>query len=339
MDNGKGFGRVFRTVRILQPEGIPPVSKQCLDVAILDMHHDWPNLGHDSLVKAVGEIALDLGPFLESTGMCIRVLSYDVRKNHMIPELPGGRLQLYLGSGGPGHIDPHKNDGISEGTQGIREDASWERPLFRLFDAVYRDERSALLAVCHSFGVLCRWAGVARPVLRGPEKGGKSAGVLENVLTAQARRHPWFALLSARLPDGERLRIIDSRLYDLIPNATRYPDGMTPIGHETVSPAGGRGEALTMLEFARDPAGVMPRVFGVNHHPEIRDRLRQRWLLERKFSRGDVPLDWYQERVRTLNQAFSSEESETWFYSLHNTRCFRRCDSTFTGRSGSEPKV
>ena len=88
-------------------------------------------------------------PFLEQAGLAARVLSYDVRSRGMIPEPPGDRLRLYIGTGGPGHIDPRRNDGASEGTQGIVEDPSWEAPLFRLFDAVRADETAALLAVCH----------------------------------------------------------------------------------------------------------------------------------------------------------------------------------------------
>ena len=43
-----------------------------------------------------------------------------------------------------------------------------------------------------------------------------------------------------------------------------------------------------MMEFARDAGGVMPRVFGVNHHPEIVDRSRQMMILraEARARRG-----------------------------------------------------
>jgi hypothetical protein len=171
------FGRVFSCVRVFKPADVPTLDERVVDVAVLDMNCRWPNLGHDLLVRAVGEIAHDLGPLLESAGMHIRVLSYDVRGSLMIPESPGERHRVYLGTGGPGHINPYLNDGISEGTQGIREDASWEAPLFRLFEDIHANDCAVLLAVCHTFGVLCRWSGVAQPALRGSEKGGKSTGI------------------------------------------------------------------------------------------------------------------------------------------------------------------
>jgi hypothetical protein len=57
-----------------------------------------------------------------------------------------------------------------------------------------------------------------------------------------------------------------------------------------------------MMEFARDERGVVPRVFGVNHHPEIVDRSRQRMILEQKKERGEVTEEWYLDRRRLLNQ-------------------------------------
>src|SRR4029079_7982629 len=109
-----------------------------------------------------------------------------------------------LGTGGPGHLDPRRNDGIAPSAQGITEDPSWEEPLFRLFDCIQARPEAALLAVCHSFGILCRWSGVARPVLRGLEKGGKSVGILDNLLTPEALEHPWFPLFSEQLHEHRR---------------------------------------------------------------------------------------------------------------------------------------
>jgi hypothetical protein len=215
-----------------------------------------------------------------------------------------------VGTGGPGHLDPSRNDGTSEGSQGISEDASWEPRAFALLDAIREDEDAALLAVCHSFGVMCRWADVARPVLRDPSKGGKSSGVLENLLTPEALRHPWFSRFAEQLPDRLRLRIVDNRLFDLIPEQRPLPAAFVPIAHETLGVGGPRGEALTMMEFARDRGGLMPRIFGVNHHPEIVDRSRQLMILEKKLERGDVSREWYEERHQILTQAYPDEDSD-----------------------------
>ena len=298
---------VFQYVRVEGPADLPPPEDRVLDVAILDMNHGWPNLGHDSLVHAVLDASCDLIPALEGSGLQVRALSYDVRRKGMVPEGPGGRFAMYIGTGGPGDLDPHRNDGRLEGSQGIEEDPSWEPPLFSLFDAVVRDDHASLLAVCHSFGVMCRWSGVARPALRGPEKGGKSTGVLENILTAEGQRHPWFRRFARELPDHRRLRVVDNRLFDLIPDPARFGPGLVPIARETLGIGGPAGEALTMLEFARDSGGTMPRVFGVNHHPEIVDRSRQLMILQQKLERGEVSREWHLERVEILTRTYPDE--------------------------------
>jgi len=65
-----------------------------------------------------------------------------------------------------------------------------------------------------------------------------------------------------------------------------------------------------MLEFARDRAGVMPRIFGVNHHPEIVDRARQLMILEQKRERGEVSRQWYDERSEILTRTYPDENSD-----------------------------
>ncbi|HEV2854344.1 MAG TPA: hypothetical protein VHC97_16240 [Thermoanaerobaculia bacterium] len=300
----------FEYTRIERPEDLPPADPRIVDVAVLDMNHGWPNLGHDSLVHALLDTACELLPIAEETGVRVRALSFDVRRAGMIPEPPGGRFSVYLGTGGPGHLDPHENDGASEFSQGIHEDPSWQAPLYRLFDRVVDDDMAALLAVCHTFGVMCHWSGLARPVLRGPEKGGKSTGVLENVLAPEAQEHPWFQRFGEELDRGERLRILDNRLFDLIPDGSAFPSSTTPIGWETLGVGGPPGDAITMLEFARDTAGAMPRVFGVNHHPEIVDRARQLVILEQKLERGEVDAQWVAERREVLTRTFPDEDSD-----------------------------
>jgi hypothetical protein len=300
----------FEYVRVERPEDLPAPDPRVVDVAVLDMNHGWPNLGHDCLVHALLDASCELLPLAEATGVRVRALSFDVRSSGMIPEAPGGRFALYLGTGGPGQLDPHANDGATELSQGIREDPSWQAPLYRLFDAILDHDSAALLAVCHTFGVLCHWSGVARPVARGPEKGGKSTGVLENVLAPEAAGHPWFRRFGEELAGGGRLRILDNRLFDLIPGPGPRPAGVVPIGWETLGVGGPRGDALTMVEWARDAGGTMPRVFGVNHHPEIVDRARQLLMVEQKLERGEVSAQWVAERREALTRSFPDEDSE-----------------------------
>ena len=296
---------VFRYVRVEKPEDVPPTEERAVDVAVLDMNHGWPNLGHDSLVHTVLDAACDLLSVLHETGLFVRVLSYDVRRSAMVPAAPA-RFPLYLGTGGPGHLDPRQNDGICEGSQGLQEDPRWEAPLFSLFDDLRGAADAALLGVCHTFGVLCRWSGIARPVLRGEQQGGKRSGVLENVLTTEGRRHPWFRRFAEDLPDRKHFRVVENRLFDLVPG--REAGGTGIIARESDSLLG--GNALTMIEFVRDRGGVMPRIFAVNHHPEILDRGRQRMILDQKRERGEISEAFYAERMDILTRSYPDEDSD-----------------------------
>jgi hypothetical protein len=299
----------FLYARADLPDELPDTDPRVIDVHVLDMNHGWPNVGHDALVMAVRTVACDLAESLVSTGLRIRAVSCDVRRGGVLPPAPGAHGGLYVGTGGPGHLDPAQNDGETFGSQGIVEDPSWEAPLFRLFDAIRAAPEAALIGVCHTFGVMSRWLDVAEPVLRGPDKGGKSVGVTENLLTPEAASHPWFRHLVAESPRGARIRILDSRLFDLVPRpslATR----VTPLGYETVGAGGPAGEAVTMWEAERDVTGRMPRVFGVNHHPEIVDRTRVLMLLWQKRARGEVTHDWYAERAQAMTVTLRDEDAD-----------------------------
>ena len=254
-------GGVFRYHRIERAEDVPAEDARAVDVAVLDMNHGWPNLGHDSVVHAVLDAACDLQEPLRDTGLHLRVLSYDVRRSRVLPPAPDGRFSVYVGTGGPGHLDPRRNDGVSPASQGIREDPSWEAPTFRLFDAIRASEDAALLGICHTFGVMCRWSEAAEESLRAPEKG-KSTGILENVLSPEARRHPWFRRFSEELPDGRRLRVVENRLFDLLPPRDGLPDWVLPIGYETLGPGGPAGARR------REAPGPAPRSRG---HQELHD--------------------------------------------------------------------
>lgn len=301
----------FVFARVERGTPLPAASDATIDVALLDMHHGWPNLGHDAIVYGIQNIVCDLTPALRAAGLTVRVTSYDVRRGHRIPEAPGGRHSVYIGTGGPGHLDPRLNDGVAEWAQGINEDPAWEPGLFSLFDAIRADEEAALFALCHTFGVLCRWLGVADAVLRGPDKGGKSLGVVENVLTDEARTHPWFSRLSKELPDRRHFRILDSRLYDLLPHGP-IPGDLLAVSFEAVGPGGPPGDALTGIEVARAPGGILPRMLGVNHHPEIVNRPRQLTNLKKRRERGAVTDAWYQERARTLTETIGDPRGEHW---------------------------
>jgi hypothetical protein len=267
---------------------VPPPDRDRIDVAVLDMNHSWPNVGHDSIIRAVREAA----EWYQGSGVTVRVLSFDIRGAMQIPA--SGRFKLFIGTGGPGHLDPRLNDGAAEWSQGIVESAAWEAPLFRLFDDILADDSAALVAICHSFGLLCRWAGSARAVYRAE----KSSGMPTNALTEMGAAHPWFSRFAHQLPDGRHFRVVDNRLFDLV--VDRRDATMIAFEDE-------RSDGLTMLELARD-AEEMPRVYGANFHPEIVDREHIMTVLERKRNHGEVTEAWYAERASTMHDLFTGEQ-------------------------------
>jgi hypothetical protein len=284
----------FEYVR-LDDDSLPAVARDRIDVALLDMNHNWPNVGHDALAHVVLDAADSLRDALLAKKMKVRLLSFDVRRRHHLPHPPNGRFQLYIGTGGPGHLDPRLNDGKHEWSQGVAESVAWEAPLFRLFDQILSSRDAAMLAICHSFGLVCRWSGIASPQLR-PEK---SSGMPLNRLSREALQHPWFEQFARELPDRQHFRVIDNRLFDLVLESAGKS---LPIAFESAG-----NTALTMVEVARDADGTMPRFLGVNHHPEIVDREHIMRVLDEKREHGEVSDQWYSERATTMRDLFQGE--------------------------------
>lgn len=274
---------------------VPPREDTMVDVAVLDMNHQWPNLGHDSVVKAIQEIVDRLKPRLGEEGLRVRVISYDVRHAQDIPSPDDDRFLLYVGTGGPGEYDPRRNDGVRETSQGIEEDAAWEPRIHALFDAILADERRALIAICHSFGLLCLWSGIAEARIRSAEKGGKSSGVVWNEISEEGKAHPWFARFASEMRDRSHFAVLDNRLFDLVPTAA-MAQRATPLAWEVIGQE--RGEALTMMELARSEGAEFPRVFGMNFHPEIVDRQHVMKVMSERLARREVTEEWYRERLR-----------------------------------------
>lgn len=294
----------FSYHRVERPEDELPPDPRFIDVAVLDMNHGWHNLGHDAVVQHLHFMAEQVVSPLASADLGVRVISYDVRRSLMVPK--PGRFGLLIGTGGPGHLDPRENDGVSDWSQGVDENPAWEAPLWKLFDSILEDGETAMFAVCHSYGLVCRWSGIASPVLRDESRGGKSAGVVPNILTGEARQHPFFVRLTQCLPDHSELRVTDNRLFDLVEQPHGEKNGFARLSYERLD-TGGPGDALTMVEFARDWEGIMPRFLGVNHHPEVIGRNRIKAVLSRKWERGEVTREWYEDRLRTLEKHFSGE--------------------------------
>lgn len=288
--------------RVDRPEDEPPALKSYLDVAVLDMHHGFANLGHASVVERLMRIAQEERKRLGPGAPGVRVVSYDVRLGCAVPT-SASRFALVVGTGGPGALDPRENDGVSPYAQGIQEDPSWEAPLWRFFDAVRKDPATALLGICHTFGLLARWSGFGEAVARPAEKG-KSAGVVTNLLTSEARKHPWFGGLY-HASAGARIQVLDSRLFDILPTGR---GGAVLLAHEA-TPDGERGEAATMAELERFPDGT-PRIWAVNHHPEIGDAGEQKARLLRLAASRHLSAEWLEERLRALEAWDASEAAE-----------------------------
>ena len=116
--------------------------------------------------------------------------------------------------------------------------------------------------------------------------------------------------------------MLDSRIYDLIPRADANKRAAI-MATETLGVDGPPGNAMTMIEVARDASQRMPRVFGVNHHPEIIDRSNLMGMLKVKLERGEITKEWYDLRISTLSEHFPDESSDRH---LHVTS-----DFTFLG--------
>jgi hypothetical protein len=275
-------------------DSAPPADPDRLDIAVLDMNHRWPNLGHDQIIHAILDAAELSRDALVAAGVKVRTISYDVRRSGLLPADPDGRFKVYIATGGPGHLDPRKNDGVSWWAQGVEESASWEAPLFHLFDAILSHPKASLIGICHSFGLMCRWSGVARPVLRDE----KSSGIPTNVLSDAALQHPWFSRFAKELPDHRHFRVVDNRLFDMV---LEDASGVNCLAFENE-----KSTAVTMLEFAHD-ADDMPRVFGMNHHPEIIDREHVLYVLDEKRLHGDVSETWYRERAEAMGSLLQGE--------------------------------
>jgi len=275
------------------------------------MNHGFPNLGHSSVLGRLERIGAEERDRLGRSAPEVRVVSYDVRRGLAVPS-SADRFPLVVGTGGPGALDPRENDGVSRLSQGIAEDPAWEVPLWRFFDALLSRSGCALFGICHTFGLLARWSGFGEAVARGSEKG-KSAGAVPNRLTPEAEAHPWFGGYY-RTSSGGRVRVLDSRLFDILPSG-RGPG--TILAWES-DDAGKRGEAATMVELDRFADGT-PRVWAVNHHPEIGGAAEQRERLLRLASERNVGPGWLEERLRALDAFDVSLEVER---ELRATRAF-----------------
>ena len=162
-------------------------------------------------------------------------------------------------------------------------------------------------------------AGHRRRRVAGPEKGGKSSGIVDNVLTDAALEHPWFSRLARELPDRRRLKILDNRLYDLIPPADGLPSDVVGLSCEALGVCGPPGDALTAIEVARDPSGRCRASWASTTIPRSSTDPRQLTILRKRMERGAVTPEWYAERAKALTETIGDERGDQW---LHLTSAY-----------------
>jgi hypothetical protein len=102
--------------------------------------------------------------------------------------------------------------------------------------------------------------------------------------------------------------VLDSRLYDLMPTGS-WPGNVRLLAVDCEDD-GTPGDAMTMVEVADEPGAAVPRILGVNHHPEIVNRQRQLALLEKKRARGGVNQQWFAERWAALTEPVDDQRDD-----------------------------
>ena len=92
-----------------------------------------------------------------------------------------------------------------------------------------------------------------------------------------------------------------------------------------------------MMEVARDRDGEMPRIFGVNHHPEIVNRPRQLTILRKRMERGRGHARVVRRSAWPRSPRTSTTTAIARCTSRPATRCWRRCATTCTARPCAVP--
>ena len=275
----------FRFARVERAGDLPPADPRVVDVALLDMHHGWPNLGHEALADVIQSAVCDLREHLVRVGLSVRVISYDVRRGHALPEAPGGRHAIYVGTGGPGHLDPRAQR-RPRGLPGHRREPGMGEAAVR---AVRRDSRRPARVALRRLPHLRRDVPLAgrgrRRAARPPRRAARAPA---SGTISCARRHA--GIRGSRALRRASATASASRCWTIV-SSTCLPTGTVPAGRPACSPwtATRTARPATRSPWSKwrdDSRGAVPRILGVNHHPEIVNRQRQLALLEKKRARG-----------------------------------------------------
>lgn len=214
----------------------PDPARRTVRVAILDMYKGDANQGMRCLRQLLAE-AGDRHPEVR-----FELEEFDVRAAHQVPDLS---FDLYISSGGPG--SPF--DGA---------DQPWEGRYFSFLDDLMAHNRGTgprkyLLAICHSFQLLCIHLGLAEVKLR---KSG-SFGVMPVHHTEAGLKDPLFGLLPDPFYGG------DFREWQVL--QPRH-DRIAEIGASILAIEKDRPHVP--LERAVMAMRISPEIVGVQFHPE-----------------------------------------------------------------------
>jgi homoserine O-succinyltransferase/O-acetyltransferase len=150
-------------------------SSKPFKVAVLDLYNGTPNQG----MRCIRDLLRDANG--RYGGVEIQFTEFDVRAREEIPDLT---FDMYISSGGPG--SPYDGEG-----------SQWEKNYFNWLDEVYsnnennRISRKYLMAICHSFQMMCRHFALAEVVKRKSD----SFGIMPVHKTPPGKHDALFSLL------------------------------------------------------------------------------------------------------------------------------------------------
>ena len=181
-----GAEPTFAFARVERGGALPPVDETAIDLALLDMHHGWPNLGHDAIAYGIQNIVCDLTPALRD--------GRAARAGAVVRRAPRASDSRASGTAAP-DLRRHRRPGPSRS-------AAERRRVARLAGhrrgpglggaavrAVRRHPRRRRRGAAGGVSHLRRdvpVAGHRRCRAARAEKGGKSSGIVDNVLTDAA---------------------------------------------------------------------------------------------------------------------------------------------------------
>ena len=204
-------------------------SRARVDVAVLDMNHGWPNLGHDSLVHAVLDAAC------EATGRARG--GRDARARALVRRAPLGHA-----AGAPGPpllaLSRHRRAGAPRPARATTACARNRRASARTPRGSSPPSRCSTRSgatsrrrssPCATPSACCA-AGRARP--RPCCAGRRRASAAASSRTSWRCRRPstpGSAASPSSCGPSARLRVVENRLFDLIPRPDGFPPGAVPI--------------------------------------------------------------------------------------------------------------